>query len=495
MIILKDLERNKKFWFVIFTSFFFFLLRLPSLFEPLWYGDEGIYQAIGTGLNHGKALYSQIFDNKPPLLYWLYSILQSDQFTVRLVSLIFGILSIGAFFLLSKKLFKSEKKNNIPLLTTAIFALLFGLPTLEGNIANAENFMILPILISAFLILNPPKPNLIHSPINPSSLILNPYLLSGLLLGIAFLFKIVAIFDFVAFLIFYFITNFDALKKHVKTPFIIAGFFLPILLVSVLFILNNTFVDFIKAAFIANISYVNYGNKIGTLPLLLFFKLFLLGSFIIYLFAKRKNFNNTTIFISSWFAFSIFNALFSQRPYTHYLLVLISSFSLMTGLILFDKKFQKTIAIFFIIGLLTIIKVFGIPNFSKSIKYYQNFILYVRGDKTMVEYQAFFDRNTPLDYEIARFIKPKLNKNDTIFIWGNNAQVYQLTGTVAPTKYVVAYHITNYKDGIKNTKEQIEKTKPKFIVVMENVDPIPFPLTGYSKKINFRRTAIYERLF
>src|SRR3989304_4168753 len=128
------MQESRKFWPIIFASFLFFILRLPSLFEPLWYGDEGIYQVIGNSLNHGKLLYTQIFDNKPPLLYWLYAILNSDQFTVRLASLIFGALSVAIFFLLSKRLFKNGK-NNIPYLTTLIFVLLFGLPMLEGNIA------------------------------------------------------------------------------------------------------------------------------------------------------------------------------------------------------------------------------------------------------------------------------------------------------------------------------------------------------------------------
>jgi hypothetical protein len=493
---LKRLENNKQFWFVIFITFLFFILRLPSLFEPLWYGDEGIYQVVGTALNHGKLLYSQIFDNKPPLLYWLYAILQSDQFTIRFASLIFGILTVIMFFLLSKKLFENTKNNNnIPILTTFIFAILLGLPALEGNIANAENFMLLPIIASATLILYSKKTNLNRSSIYPLSLILNPHFLAGMLLGIAFLFKIVAVFDLSAFLVFYFILNFDSLKKEIKISKILVGFFLPIFLVSLFFLYNGTFIDFAKATFIANISYVNYGNKIGSLPLLLFIKLILLGGSILFLFAKRKKLSHTTLFISIWFAFSLFNAYFSQRPYTHYLLVLIPSLSLMVGGILFDKKYRKTIAITFLVALLIIAKGFGIPKFNKNINYYQNFISYVMGKKTMASYQTFFDRNTPFDYEIARFIRPKLTKNDTIFVWGNNAQLYQLVGVVAPTKYIVAYHISNYKDGLISTQTTIEKTKPKFIVIMTNNNPIPFPLLNYSRIININNATIYERIF
>jgi hypothetical protein len=483
MRILRSLESSKQFLFLMLTAFLFFILRLPSLFEPLWYGDEGIYQVVGNSINHGRLLYSQIFDNKPPFLYWLYAILQSDQFSVRLASLIFGLLSIGIFFLLSKKLFKDSKNNNIAYLTTFIFTLLFGLPAIEGNIANAENFMLLPIIASAFLIVSQRK-----------------FIIAGLLLGIAFLFKIVAVFDLSAFLIFCFILNLNSLnisslKKEIKLLPIVAGFFLPIILVSLFFVFNNTFVDFAKATFISNISYVSYGNKIGSLPILLFIKLALLGIFLLYIFTKRKNINHSSLFISIWFAFSLFNAFFSQRPYTHYLLVLIPSLSLMIGLILFDKKYQKIITITFLVTLLIIVKGFGTPSFNKIINYYQNFISYMMGKKTMVSYQGFFDHRTPIDYEIARFIRSKLAINDTVFIWGNNAQLYELLGVVAPTKYVVAYHILNYKDGFISTQTGLSAMKPKFIVIMPNEKPIPFALTNYSTKINIDNVIIYERIF
>lgn len=488
MRILRRLERSREFWFVIFTSFLFFILRFPSFFEPLWYGDEGIYQVIGNALNNRKLLYQEIFDNKPPLLYWLYAIFASDQFTIRLVSSIFGILSVAVFFLLSKKLF-NKRRNNIYFLTTLIFAILFGLPTLEGNIANAENFMLLPILAAALLISD------FKSNPKQSRRTNLKYLGAGLLLGIAFLFKIVAIFDFAAFFIFYFIINFNYFKKQIRLPEIFVGFSLPIAAATLFFLLNGTFMEFVQATLIANISYVSYANKIGGSPFLLPVKLILLAGFALYLFKKRKKLNETALFILIWFAFSTFNALFSQRPYTHYLLVLLPSLSLMIGLILCDKKYQKTIAIFLVITLLAITKVFGIPNFNKSINYYQNFIFYVRGEKTMASYQTFFDPNTPFDYEIARFIKPKLGKKDTIFVWGNNVQLYQLVGVIPPTKYIVAYHISNYKDGVISTINAIEKTKPKFVVVMPNWEAVPFPLINYSKKININRAIIYERIF
>lgn len=113
----------------------------------------------------------------------------------------------------------------------------------------------------------------------------------------------------------------------------------------------------------------------------------------------------------------------------------------------------------------------------------------------MAQYQEFFDKKTPFDYEIARFIKSNIHKDDTIFVWGNNAQLYQLVGVIPPTKYIVAYHITSYSDGVSSTKASLEKTKPRFIVAMPNQGGIPFPLINYSKKININKAIIYERIF
>ena len=68
MKLLARLEKSHSFWFLLIISSLFFLLRLPSLFEPYWYGDEGIYQAVAMLVNNGAHLYSGAWENKPPLL-------------------------------------------------------------------------------------------------------------------------------------------------------------------------------------------------------------------------------------------------------------------------------------------------------------------------------------------------------------------------------------------------------------------------------------------
>ncbi len=490
MKILGILEKKKDFWFLLFTSIFFFLLRLPSLFEPYWYGDEGIYQVLGMGIREGRLLYQGVWDNKPPLLYLLYAIFSSDQFTVRLISLIFGLFTVFIFFLLAKKLFNKDK---IVYLTTAIFAFLFGLPLLEGNIANAENFMMPLILLAGLLIYKLAESD--PAKFQISNLKFKIFL-AGLLLSIAFLFKIVAIFDFMAFFVFiFFIIAIE--KKPLKTiiynyPPFLFGFFLPILLTSLFFLFNGIFPDFLKATFGQNIGYVGYGNKFIIPQGLLLLKLFLLGLFLILLFIKKRVTSKPTIFILVWFAFSLFNAFFSQRPYTHYLLVLLPSFILFLGLFMSSVRKRTYIAslLFLIIILSKNFTVYGKTPF-----YYQNFLSFLLGNKDASSYQAFFDRNTPKDYLLASFIKSHTNQKDSIFIWGNNAQVYKLVNKLPPGRFTVLYHITASEKYLKETKEAVINSNPKYIIQISKKDPIFLPLNNYSQRINIGGYQIYERIF
>ena len=94
-----------KYW--IFIAAIFLFLRLPSLFEPYWYGDEGIYLVLGQGIRKGLTLYTQIHDNKPPTLYYLAAIGQT-VFGFRLLLSLFMIPTIYYFYRLSLNFFSQK---------------------------------------------------------------------------------------------------------------------------------------------------------------------------------------------------------------------------------------------------------------------------------------------------------------------------------------------------------------------------------------------------
>lgn len=504
--LIDKLEKSKAFWFLIIISLFFFFLRLPSLIEPYWYGDEGIYQVVGMALNNGQMLYSGIWDNKPPLLYLTYAFFNGDQYNVRLASLLIGLFATWGFFFLSQKLFKKLRTS---IITTVAFTLLFATPIIEGNIANAENFMLLPIILAALFIYNE---NLKQPKLSFLNFHFSIYSLAGILLGIAFLFKIVALFDFAAFLIFLIITSlpeklsWSESKKFFRhgswgftvirnSLFITLGFLLPFAITIGYFLTNNAFGDFIYATFSGMFGYVGYGNQLIIPQGFLILKLLILGSILGVLIYNRNKLSKPALFILLWTAFSLFNAFFSQRPYIHYMLVLIPSVCLLFGLVVTttSRKTQLQLLAILLIVLATIFTTFKTYSVKKTFMYYQNAFLFVTGLKDVTSYQAFFDGKTPRDYQLASFIKMHTKPSDRIFIWGDSAQIYSLSQTLPINKYTVSYHMRQNKQSMTDTQYSLITQSPKYVIILSESSNFPFKLDNYNNAFSLNRAIIYER--
>lgn len=501
----KEFIADIDYFFLTGLVFLFTLLRIPSLVEPDWYGDEGIYQVIGRALNQGRMLYSGIWDNKPPLLYLLYAMVDGDLFLIRLLSLLFGVASIITFFFVAKNIFSNKR---FPVFcATGAFSFLFGLPLLEGNIANAENFMVFPILLSLLFIIKQKSSSSIVLPI-----------LSGLLLSIAFLIKIVALFDLCAFMMILFTLRFSDfymvdIKKHIfikpkefiklfsQETLIILSFLFPVFIVAVYFFINGVLSDFFKAAFSQNVGYVgfenllkiSYGDAQLSIPqgeLIIKVALLILAVFVVFLY--RSKIGRAGIIIYIWMIFSLFNSFFSGRPYTHYVLVSLPALCLFFGyLFVKTKERVKVFHVFlFLVALLLLRNNFWI--YTKIVPYYINYAEFVNANKSVQSYQEFFDRITPRDYEIARFIESNTNENDNVFLVSDSGQIYFLANKLPPGRYIVAYHIDFYKDGIEETKNALMEKTPKFIIVTKEGALANNFLQNYQLRYILGSVLIYE---
>lgn len=490
----KEIVADLEYFFLVGAVLLFTVLRLPSLVEPDWYGDEGIYQVIGRALNSGRILYKDIWDNKPPLLYLYYAFADGDLFLARLFSLIFGALAIVVFFLIAKSLFQRRKLAIY--FSTFVFAILFGLPLIEGNIANAENFMLLPILLSLFFILK----------LKAKSGLMIPVLV-GLFLSIGFLTKIVAVFDLGAFLIILFMLRFynKPFKEIVKQVYlrplsfftmlrqetiIIISFCVPIAVTFFYFFANGALLDYMRAAFSQNVGYVGYGNHFIIPQGFLILKLLLLLAGVFAILGFKKKLGVAGIVIYTWLIFSLFNAFFSGRPYTHYVLVLLPAFCLLVGFLFSVKKYTVlhiAVAIFLIVFLRS-----EFNFYTKITPYYQNYLAFVMGEKSVVSYQAFFDQNTPRNYEVANFLKINTKKDESVFLLSDSSTIYYLADKLPPGRYIVEYHISFYKDGLQETKRAVQKAKPKFMVVTKE-KLLPEFAGAFTKRYTIQGITIYER--
>ena len=507
MKFLSQLEKTKAVWGAIFLCFIFIFLRFPSVIEPYWYGDEGVYEVIGKAMDQGSVLYRDIWDNKPPLLYSVYALSQGDQPTVKIISLIVGIFSVFALFILAQKLFK---KTSAVFLSILLFIFLFGTPLLEADIANAENFILLPIIIAGIIIYG-----FAHTNQTKKKLIT-----AGLLLGIAFLFKIVAFFDMTAFLIFFWLVNLPqkislisfvhAVTKEIKRKnqepwfhsllmascFLLLGFFLPLVISMLYFVLNGALGDFIQATFFGNIDYVGWDNSLFGIPQgLLVLKIILLFTTLFFIIKKQSLFSKPALFICLWIAFSLFNSYFSGRPYTHYSLVLIPSFCLLAGMLIESNTFLSRVKVF--IGILIVLILFFFQfqtSMMRTYLYYQNAYNFITNKESIVDYQTFFDQKTPRDYALANFITTHTTPTDKVFIWGNDPQIYVLSHKLPIGKYTVAYHITQ-NNALDQTQEVVNKERPKYIIALKESEPLPIAAPLYIMLYSTTGATIYERSF
>ncbi len=476
---LKDLS-SFSIWYIIV---FFVILRLPSLIEPIWYADEGIYEVIAHAMHNGRVLYSEVWDNKPPLLYILY-FLTGNLFGIKLLSIIFGIGEVFVFYKIAKLLFSKQKSI---LISTILFTILLGSPFLEGNIANAENFMILPILGSFYILLQ------------KNTIQIKDGVWAGVFFFIALLLKFVAVFDLIVWILWASvheswakITSFSfVFKKSVIVMIGTLAFLSGV--TGIILLVSGIFDDFYNAVFVGTISYVSEKNTAGLSNSLLIIKIILLLIFSWIIFFYRKKLSKETIFILLWTNFSLFNVFFSQRLFLHYLLLLAAPFSLLVGSA-FDAIGRKRLILSSVTVICTILVWISFTFYHRTFEYYGNYFQFVFMNKKIDSYQGFFDKDTPRNYEIARIISNTM-KDKNILVWSDGGQIYALLGGSPFGKYVVAYHMLFYKSAYDETKALFEKSKPDVIVEVTEIPKELDLLDDYQESFHIEGVRIYERQF
>jgi len=478
-----NLRKNRA---LLLTLLVVIFLRIPSLFEPYWYGDEGIYFAVAETLKRGGILYRDTTDNKTPLIYYLFALLQT-QFWVRTIALVWVLTNAVFIYFLGKALF--GKKG--ALVATLVFGLLSSLPLLEGNIANGELFFILPTTIGFFLITSAQFLNFSISQFLPS----------GTLFAIAFLFKVPALADLGAALTFLLSIQTSFKNFLRQTTSLTLGFLLTILPFVGYFAFRGCFPEFLAASFFNNLPYtVAWGGGIFSARALLLLKSLLLLFFFFVLFIFRKKVSSSTLLIYPWLLFSFFGATLSNRPYPHYLIQVVPAFSLLLGK-LFGQK-QRVLDLF-LVSLVTFLglKLFNLSflNLKYQIAYFKNFKDFVVEKKSEKQYLAFFDPITPRNYQIANFLRERTTDNEKIFVWGDQALIYALSHRSAVGRFVAAHHINDAKGAQEETLNALKKERPKYILIDAGTK-FPFPelckLLGedYNKEGQFEAIEVYQRI-
>jgi 4-amino-4-deoxy-L-arabinose transferase-like glycosyltransferase len=472
------------------------LLRIPSLFEPLWNLDEAMYITIGRSLAEGKKLYSDIYDNKPPSLYYLALLANGSFISYRALTFIFGLTSVIIFYFFSQKFFKSPKiKVNSDvhsekkwLLAVIAFIFFVSTPVFEGNTGNAELFFLLPLLSAIYIYISSPNS-------------LKKLFMSGILMGLGILIKIPVLLDatLISYLLFIGWYQNGNFKKLIQSQlFYSAGISLPILLVGIYLWNLGTLNDFIQANLINNFSYLKewpvsylYGFEVLSTRVLL------LVIFLISLFPLSKVLDKPTFLILVWFSLGLSGVLLSSRPYTHYFLQIAPTLALAIPMVLVSTPPKKIIPLAI---LTTFILVF--VNFSflrqKPVEYYLNFLNYIRGNKTYESYISWFGDDTLQNYYLAsrlkHFRKLENPENDSIYIYSDNPALYVLTNHTPQVKYFVWFHVDAYSDKTA-VSENLERNPPYAIVTIRPLEWFPSLNTLINKKYKLVESVGSTRIY
>jgi 4-amino-4-deoxy-L-arabinose transferase-like glycosyltransferase len=393
--------------------------------------------------------------------------LAGNLFWFKAILAIWSLITIFLFWKLSEAIFPKRKRAQI--IATVIFALLTTIPLLEGNIINAELFMIGPTILG-FLILLTQKSSVKN------------LLFGGFLFSVATLFKIPAAFDVPAIVVYWLISEKNLTLKTIsgvakRTLILGIGFLTPIALTLLWFLIAGALKEYLVAAFLQNVGYLSSWRPddiqgsflVRNGPLLMRFGIVLGGIFTFYKF--RGKLSKEFIFVSSWLLFSLFAVTLSERPYPHYLIQSVGPISLLLS-ILFTRKTREQVLV-----IIPLFIAFMVPFYFKfwyypTFTYYARFVKLATRQTTKNEYLSTFGNQVGRNYKIANFIASSTNPYEKIFVLGDGVPIYALSKRLPPGKYVADYHIKDFSSD-SETVNVLTKDTPSFIVVLSNNQVFP----------------------
>lgn len=447
------------------------LLRYPSFNQIVIDHDESTYLVIAQKWLQGEVLYQDLIDIKPVGIYLFFGMFQYLGFTsifmIRLLSSMF--LGIGVFYLV--RMVQSFTKTNFAALVSGLVFLVFHLSMFSFPVNTETYFTTLVLIGISILVINRDKLNWSIS------------LFGGLLLGLAFITKYLALFDGLAIGVFLLITQANHLK--IKTAlFITLGFVLPFLVTNTCFYLFDNYDAFYFVTFEAPFQYKSTSENSFFAPFNHIIKFF--WSYIILFPVMFVSIKKESLFSFIWLFLAFIAVLLPQKPFEHYWIQLFAPVSLIFGFIVhslveigdrkFDFKAVRLAKIF--VGLLLLVVLIG--KFSQG-------------------YKSFSSKDSNI--EILDYLSENVKEDETIFCGNYEQIIYYLLDKPTLTPYVhksILYTKTHQKTLNILEKEELGKIiskKPDYITI-RNKYPVEwfdsYVIENYNLEKEFGEIKVYH---
>jgi hypothetical protein len=453
-------------WILLFCIIAFVIFVRIRLFSTPLERDEGEYAYMGQLLLHGVGPYQEAFNMKLPgtsMMYAFFMLLFGQTMTaIHLGLLIVNVVCIVLLFLLTKEWLSP----GAGIVTSASYAVFTLSHVLLGFAAHATHFVIL-FALGGFVMLN----NALEQKERYR------FVLSGILLGCAFLMKQPGIyFTFlgISILLFYwFIGKLGQRELLHFGTFLLAGFFAPLVIMLGIIIWWGSFDRFWFWVFQYAFEYGTlWSLKEGLVPLSRmleafwnFFPVFcilVLTGFILVL-TGRFNKHMTGIFLL-FIVFSILALIPGWYFRNHYFVLVAPICSMLIGAVYYflQNKFHQRTPWKYIIPLLPMI-VIGENLISRE--YY--YLHASPADIVETVYNGIF----PESIVIGDFLAAHTSPSDRIAILGSEPQIYFYAKRRSVSGHIYMYGLMEPQRYARKMQEElitdVERVKPKYIVFYE----------------------------
>lgn len=242
-----------------------FVCRIPSWYRPFEM-DEGLYAYAGWRILKGLVMYKDLFDHKPPGIYYLNALIfyltSPDAINMYVAASICVAFTAVGIYLIAKRIWN----QNVGLLAGILFGILASSPYVQGNGVNTEVFMNVPLVWSFYLLIGVmDRPTSKPVSYNRLSAI---FFVAGLLVGTATVFKQVAFaFVPVALLALFYSYRMSRLGfRYAGKPvlLLLAGIALPWVAAFLYFLAKDAVSDFVFWQFKYPLYYLRYNQARGT---------------------------------------------------------------------------------------------------------------------------------------------------------------------------------------------------------------------------------------
>lgn len=400
--------------------------RVPSLIDPPWVNDEGTYFAVAQAMAHGYRLYADVWENKPPGIYLLYSAVYHlagpSLIAVRLGAMVTALLLV----ILTLRLALRYAKPEAALVAAMLVGLLLGVPFLEGTTANAELFLAALTAFGVYLAPLTPDP----SPSRGEGSGVRGRL-AGLTLAGAILFKAVAGFDAAAIGLWLLLHRF---RRELFAY--LAALAAALLCVLVLAWLSGILGPMLRDALLYDFGYVGQKNG-GGVPWVVGLKLGALAALSVLL--RRAPFPYL------WLVYAAAGSLISGRFFGHYALQVVVPAGICAAHALSG---QTTVARRALValpaGFLALAGLSAVCGWAmvvsghdtilaRRLGWYVNFVRVAVGAESRATYRGQIDDHVNRNLKVAAALSDM--PSGPLLVWGNTPWVYVLSNRLPATAY------------------------------------------------------------